>query len=125
MRKRAIKFLVAKLPVMFKEANQTASTNLFNKELEDAIIKHVKDVLIDVDAEEFISFIKLLTSLPSMNTLTGRQDLVNIIMTQSDIDKPFEATDQERLLILMSCIQQAIPLFSVSPLIKPIYIYKI
>lgn len=112
MRKRAIKFLVAKLPDMFQPTNQNAS--LFNKELEDAIIKHVKDVLIDVDAEEFISFIKLLTSLPSMNTLTGRQDLVNIIMTQSDIDKPFESADHERLLILMSCIQQAIPLFSVS-----------
>ena len=70
-------------------------------------------VLVDVDAEEFILFIRLLTGLPSMNTLTGRQDLVTIIMAQSDLDKPFDAVDIERLMILLSCIQEAIPLFSV------------
>ena len=66
-----------------------------------------------MDAEEFILFIRLLTGLPSMNTLTGRQDLVTIIMAQSDLDKPFDAVDIERLMILLSCIQEAIPLFSV------------
>ena len=62
------------------------------KDLEDLIIKQVKTVLIDVDAEEFILFIRLLTLLPSMNTLTGRQDLVNIIMAQSELDKPFDVS---------------------------------
>ena len=60
--------------------------------MEDLIIKQVKTVLIDVDAEEFILFIRLLTLLPSMNTLTGRQDLVNIIMAQSELDKPFDVS---------------------------------
>ncbi len=27
-----------------------------------------------------------------MNTLTGRQELVNIIMAQSELDKPFQVT---------------------------------
>ena len=70
-------------------------------------------VLVDVDAEEFILFIRLLTALPSMNTLTGRQDLVTIIMAQSELDKPFDAVDIERIMILLSCIQEANPLFSV------------
>lgn len=107
VRKRAIKFLVAKIPVILKESAENSI-----KGFEEAIVKHVKLALIDVDAEEFILFIRLLTSLPSMNTLTGRQDLVNIIMAQSELDKPFEANDAERLMILLSCIQQALPLFS-------------
>lgn len=107
VRKRAIKFLVAKIPALLKEFPDCA-----NKPLEEEIIKHVKQALVDVDAEEFILFIRLLTALPSMNTLTGRQELVNIIMAQSELDKPFQANDPERLMILLSCIQQALPLFS-------------
>ena len=113
VRKRAIQFLVSKIPALFEEANRNPSpTSPFNKELEESLVKHIKHVLTDVDAEEFILFIRLLTSLPSMSTLTGRQDLVNIIMSQSELDKPFEENDLERLMILLSCIQQAIPLFS-------------
>jgi hypothetical protein len=116
VRKRAIKFLVSKLPGLFDVSSQASAAppanNPFNKELEDVIIKNVKQVLLDVDAEEFILFIRLLTALPSMNTLTGRQDLVTIIMAQSDLDKPFDSNDLERIMILLSCIQEAIPLFS-------------
>lgn len=50
----------------------------------------MKQTLVDVDGEEFTQFIHLLTTLPSMNTLTGRQDLVNIIMAQSELERPFE-----------------------------------
>lgn len=49
-----------------------------------------------------------------MSTLTGRQELVNIIVAQSELDKPFDVNDTERLMILLSCTQQALPLFSVS-----------
>jgi hypothetical protein len=114
VRKRAIKFLVSKLPALFAASANATTPSLFNKELEDLVIKNVKQVLLDVDAEEFILFIRLLTGLPSMSTLTGRQDLVNIIMAQSELDKPFDANDVERIMILMSCMQEAIPLFSVS-----------
>ena len=88
IRKRAIKFLVTKLPVMIES---TASGNgaIINKEVEELLVKHVKQVLTDVDAEEFTLFIRLLTALPSMSTLTGRQELVNVIMGQSELDKPF------------------------------------
>jgi len=91
VRKRAIKFLVARIPVLLKESPETGS-----KQLEDEIVRHVKLALVDVDAEEFILFIRLLAALPSMNTLTGRQDLVNIIMAQSELDKPFQVSHQRR-----------------------------
>jgi hypothetical protein len=83
----------------------TATTT---KDLEDLIIKQVKTVLIDVDAEEFILFIRLLTLLPSMNTLTGRQDLVNIIMAQSELDKPFDVSiikSINHIFIYFECMQ--------------------
>lgn len=83
----------------------TATTT---KDLEDLIIKQVKTVLIDVDAEEFILFIRLLTLLPSMNTLTGRQDLVNIIMAQSELDKPFDVSiikNINHIFIYFECMQ--------------------
>jgi hypothetical protein len=109
IRKRAIKFLVSKLPTLIESS---ATNTQFNKEFEDLVVKNVKQVLVDVDAEEFILFIKLLASLPSMSTLTGRQDLVNIIMAQCELDKPYDVNDVERLMVLMSCLQQALPLFS-------------
>jgi hypothetical protein len=108
VRKRAIRFLVAKVPSILEQQQQNSH------EFEELVIKHVKQVLVDVDAEEFMLLIRLLTFLPTMNTLTGRQDLVNIIMSQSEIEKPFQTDDLERLMILMACIQQTIPLFSVN-----------
>ena len=58
--------------------------------------------MIDVDAEEFVLFIKLLSSLPSMSTLTGRQELVNIIIAQSELDKPFDVTIHLSLSLSLS-----------------------
>ncbi len=52
-----------------------------------------------MDAEEFILFIRLLTSLPTMNSVQGRQDLVNIIMAQSELDKPFDVSKRSIRLI--------------------------
>ena len=87
VRKRAIKFLVIKIQALMKDTPEVSL-----KDLEESIVKNVKQALVDVDAEEFILFIRILTALPSMNTLTGRQDLVNIIMAQSELDKPFEVS---------------------------------
>lgn len=109
VRKRAIKFLVSKIPTLFGPG---LSNTIYNKEFEDLVVTHVKQVLVDVDAEEFVLFVKLLSSLPSMNTIAGKMDLVDIIMAQSELDKPFDGTDMERIMILLSCIQQAITFFS-------------
>ncbi|RNA30903.1 apoptosis inhibitor 5 isoform X2 [Brachionus plicatilis] len=112
VRKRGIKFLCGKLPQFFSSATTDPSCSIFNKEIEDLLVKNVKRALSDCDAEEFIMFIRLLASLSSMNSLQGRQELVAIIMEQSELDKKFSSDDLERIMILLSCIQQAIPLFS-------------
>jgi len=43
----------------------------------------------DVTAVEFVTFIRVLTCLPSMNTLIGRQQLVDIIADQADLNSAF------------------------------------
>jgi len=46
-------------------------------------------VLLDVTAVEFVTFMRILTCLPSMNTLVGRQQLVDIIAEQADLNSAF------------------------------------
>lgn len=46
-------------------------------------------VLLDVTAVEFVTFMRILTSLPSMNTLVGRQQLVEIVADQADLSSAF------------------------------------
>ena len=38
---------------------------------------------------EFVTFMRILTSLPSMNTLIGRQQLVDIVADQADLNSAF------------------------------------
>lgn len=96
MRKRAIQFLVAKIPTLFTLSTPNLSgsggATTFNKDFEDLVVKHVKQVLVDVDAEEFVLFVKLLAALPTMNTIAGKMDLVDIIMAQSELEKPFDVS---------------------------------
>ena len=47
-------------------------------------------VLTDVTAVEFITFMRILSSLPSMNTLIGRQQLLDIVTEQADLSSPFD-----------------------------------
>lgn len=97
VRKRGIKFLCTKLPQFFSSAATDTSFSMFNREIEDILVKNVKNALNDCDAEEFILFIRLLASLNSMNTLQGRQELVNIIMAQSELDKVFDVNLKKNL----------------------------
>jgi len=46
-------------------------------------------VLLDVTAVEFVTFMRILTCLPSMNTLVGRQQLVDIVADQADLSSAF------------------------------------
>ena len=47
-------------------------------------------VLEDVTKDEFISIMELLKNLKMMNTVLGRQQLVDIVTEQAELDEPFE-----------------------------------
>ena len=47
-------------------------------------------VVQDVTGDEFVAFMKILSPLKTMNTLQGRQQLIEIVTEQADLKQPFE-----------------------------------
>lgn len=104
VRERAIKFLGTKVKVLGEET--------IDKEAEEFLVSQCKQVLQDVTKEEFILIMDVLRSQSSMSTVQGRQQLVEIVTEQADLDQSFEAEDTDCVDRLMHCIKQAAPLFS-------------
>lgn len=104
VRDKAIKFLTLNLKKLPEES--------LNKDSQDFIVAQCKKVLEDVTKEEFIYIMEILKSLSSMNTVQGRQHLLDIVTEQADLGAEFEASDADAVDRLMSCLKQASPLFS-------------
>ncbi|XP_063417176.1 apoptosis inhibitor 5-like [Mytilus trossulus] len=104
VRERAIKFLGTKVKVLGEDT--------IDKEAEEFLVSQCKQVLQDVTKEEFILIMDVLRSQSSMSTVQGRQQLVEIVTEQADLDQSFEAEDTDCVDRLIHCIKQAAPLFS-------------
>ncbi|KAH3883154.1 hypothetical protein DPMN_007104 [Dreissena polymorpha] len=104
VREKAIKFLFVNLRKLPDET--------LNKEAQDYLVDECKKVLHDVTKEEFIFIMEILKSVPSMNTVIGRQQLLEIVTEQAELDQAFEASDTDIVDRLLSCAKQAVPLFS-------------
>lgn len=104
LRERAVKYLAARL--------KTANAFVLTRDLEDLVVAESKKVLLDVTGDEFVIFVGILSSLPHLQTVTGRQQLLDIVTEQADLDKPFDPQDPDRLDQIIQCVRQAIPLFS-------------
>ncbi|KAL4225441.1 Apoptosis inhibitor 5 [Mactra antiquata] len=104
VRDNAIKFLFVNLRKLPEDT--------LNKEAQDYIVEECKKVLQDVTKEEFIFIMEILKTLSSMNTVIGRQNLLEIVTEQAELDQPFEVSDSDVVDRLMSCVKQAAPLFS-------------
>lgn len=50
----------------------------------------------DLDAEEFITIIKLLSTLRSMQALVARQDLVNMIINQCHLEQGWDVRNRRK-----------------------------
>lgn len=71
-------------------------------------------VLEDVTGEEFVLFMKILSGLKSLQTVSGRQQLVELVAEQADLEQTFNPSDPDCVDRLLQCTRQAVPLFSVS-----------
>lgn len=71
-------------------------------------------VLEDVTGEEFVLFMKILSGLKSLQTVSGRQQLVELVAEQADLEQTFSPSDPDCVDRLLQCTRQAVPLFSVS-----------
>lgn len=104
VRERAIKFLGTKVKGLNEET--------IDKDAEEYLVSQCKQVLQDVTKEEFILIMDVLRAQTTMSTVQGRQQLVEIVTEQADLDQTFEAEEADCVDRLMHCIKQAAPLFS-------------
>lgn len=49
-------------------------------------------MLLDVTKDEFLAVMDILRSLKTMSTVQGRQQLVEIVTEQAELDQPLEVT---------------------------------
>lgn len=104
VRECAIKFLAEKLG--------SVPESQMKKEVEDYILAESKTILVDVTGEEFVAFMKILSSLKSMQTVLGRQQIVEIITKQAELDVEFVASDPDCTDKLIQCCRQLMPFLS-------------
>lgn len=104
VRERAIKFLSTKLKTLPEE--------VLTKEVEEFILAESRKVLEDVTGEEFVLFMKILSGLKSLQTVSGRQQLVELVAEQADLEQTFNPSDPDCVDRLLQCTRQAVPLFS-------------
>lgn len=104
LRKRALRFLCGRIAIL-------DATDL-SKETEEHLVKTCKDIASDLDAEEFITIIKLLSTLRSMQALVARQDLVNMIINQCHLEQGWDGVDTDRLSLIATYVGHAMSLLS-------------
>lgn len=104
LRDLALKFLTNKVKVLPDET--------LGKDDEDLIVTECRKVLQDVTCMEFIAIMNLLKGLKTMSTVVGRQQLVDIIVMQAELDNKFKPDDPDCVDRLMQCIKHSLPLFS-------------
>lgn len=71
-------------------------------------------VLEDVTGEEFVLLMRLVSGLRVLQTVSGRQQLVELVVEQAFLEQALNPADPDTVDRLLQCTRQALPLFSVS-----------
>lgn len=71
-------------------------------------------VLEDVTGEEFVLLMRLVSGLRVLQTVNGRQQLVELVVEQAFLEQALNPADPDTVDRLLQCTRQALPLFSVS-----------
>lgn len=72
-------------------------------------------VLEDVTGEEFVLLMRMVSGLRALQTVSGRQQLVELVVEQAFLEQALNPADPDTVDRLLQCTRQALPLFSVSP----------
>ncbi|KAK6318551.1 hypothetical protein J4Q44_G00118420 [Coregonus suidteri] len=104
VRERAIKFLSIKL--------KTLPEDTMTKDVEDYVFTETKKVLEDVTGEEFVLLMRILMALKGLQTVSGRQQLVELVVDQAFLEQALNPADPDTVDRLLQCTRQALPLFS-------------
>lgn len=71
-------------------------------------------MLEDVTGEEFVLLMRILMALKGLQTVNGRQQLVELVVEQAFLEQALNPADPDTVDRLLQCTRQALPLFSVS-----------
>ncbi|CAF0853317.1 unnamed protein product [Adineta ricciae] len=104
LRKRALRFVCTRIA--------TLDETDMSKDVEEHLIKTCKEISSALDAEEFVTIIKLLSTLRSMQTLIARQELVNLIINQCNLEQGWNGVDADRLSLVVNYMGHAMSLLS-------------
>ncbi|XP_059480224.1 apoptosis inhibitor 5 [Neocloeon triangulifer] len=104
VRERSIRFLSARY--------KTLGPHIVTKDVEDYVIAEVKKVLQDVTADEFKLMMDILSETRLGKTVTGHQELVDLVVEQAELDQPFGGTEPENVYRLIACTRHALRYFS-------------
>lgn len=78
-------------------------------------------VLEDVTGEEFVLLMRLVSGLRVLQTVNGRQQLVELVVEQAFLEQALNPADPDTVDRLLQCTRQALPLFSVSTTNAPLH----
>jgi len=67
----------------------------------------------DVTADEFKLLMDVLSETRLGKTVSGHQEMVDLVVEQAELDQPFSGAEPENVYRLISCTQHALPFFSV------------
>lgn len=76
-------------------------------------------VLEDVTGEEFVLLMRVVSGLRVLQTVNGRQQLVELVVEQAFLEQALNPADPDTVDRLLQCTRQALPLFSVSRTMLP------
>ncbi|KAM9375508.1 apoptosis inhibitor 5 isoform 2-T2 [Pholidichthys leucotaenia] len=104
VRERAIKFLSTKL--------KSLPEDVMTKEVEEYIFAETKKVMDDVTGQEFVLLMRVVSNLRALQTVNGRQQLVELVVEQAFLEQALNPADPDTVDRLLQCTRQALPLFS-------------
>lgn len=104
MRERTLKMLAMKL--------RTLETGVMKPEVKELLIKECKKILQDVTADEFVLVMAILGQCKIADSVSGQQQLVDLVAEQCNFTQVFNPADQEHLDRIIICIKHALPYFS-------------
>ena len=68
----------------------------------------------DVTADEFVLVMSILAQCKLADTVSGQQQLVELVADQCNLSQAFSAADQENIDRIVMCIKHGLPYFSVN-----------
>ncbi|XP_046639501.1 apoptosis inhibitor 5-B-like [Daphnia pulicaria] len=104
MRERTLKMLAMKL--------RTLETGVMKPEVKELLVKECKKILQDVTADEFVLVMAILGQCKIADSVSGQQQLVDLVAEQCNFTQVFNPADQEHLDRIIICIKHALPYFS-------------